>query len=76
MPVSAAQHGKAISASQRAAALRARDAAKGFKQVNIRVPESWDTTMQLVARELRAGQRLEGLVLRDPKTGRVRTMIV
>ena len=76
MPVHPTTHAKAVPATERAAAFRARDARSGFKQVNVRVPAEWDTTMQIVARELRAGVRLEGLVVRDPKTGRVRTIIV
>lgn len=76
MPVSAATHAKAKPAAERAAALRARDAAHGWKQVNVRVPVMMDTTLQIVAQLLREGQRVEGLVIRDPKTGRVRTMIL
>lgn len=62
--------------AQRAAALRARDEAKRIKQVNVRVPEAWDVTIQMLAAELRAGMRLEGFVVRDLKTGRVKTLIV
>ena len=65
-----------LSASERARALRQRDAAQRIKQVNIRIPEIWDTTMQMLARELRAGAQLDGFVIRDKKTGRVRTLIV
>lgn len=76
MPVSAARAAQRKTATQRAAALRARDAAHGWKQVNVRVPVMMDTTLQIVAQLLREGQRLEGLVIRDPATGRVRTMIL
>lgn len=69
-------HVRGATASVRAAALRSRDAALGLKQVNVRVPAIWDTTLQILARELREGQRLEGLVVRDPATGRVKTIIV
>lgn len=67
---------KGGTAAERAAALRQRDAALGLKQVNIRVPATWDTTMQMIARALRHGQRIDGVVFRDLKTGRVRTQIV
>lgn len=67
---------KGKSAAERAAAARARDARKDVKQVNVRVPSQWDSTIQMLGRELRAGMRLEGFVVRDPKTGRVKTLIV
>lgn len=66
----------ASSSSERAALLRRRDAAKGLRQLNVRVPEIYDTSIQMLARELRAGLRLEGFVIRDPKTGGLKTLIV
>lgn len=66
----------AKTASQRAAALRARDAAHRVRQLNLRVPEVYDVALQQLASDLRAGLRLEGFVVRDLKTGRLRTVII
>jgi hypothetical protein len=62
--------------AERGAARRARDRQKSIVQVNIRVPELYDVGLKLLAEDLRKGMRLEGVVLRDPKTGRVSTRTI
>lgn len=59
--------------AQRTAARRAKEARRGIVQVNLRIPGTWDVALKLLAEDLRKGLRLEGFVLRDPVTGRVRT---
>jgi len=60
--------------AERKRAQAIRDGVKGIKQVNIRVPALYDVMLGLLARDLREGLNLQGFVLRDPKTGRVKTV--
>jgi hypothetical protein len=60
----------------RAARRRAKDAARSIVQINIRVPSLVDEALKLLAADLRNGLVLQGFVVRDPKTGRVRTVVV
>lgn len=66
----------ALTASQRTAKRRAKDAAAGIVQINIRVPSIYDVGLKLLAEDLRKGMRLEGIVLRDTRTGRVTTRTI
>jgi len=63
-----------LSNAERTARRRAKDVRKGIVQVNIRVPALYDVALKILAEELRKGLKLEGFVLRSPKTGRVQTM--
>jgi len=55
---------------------RAREKEKGIVRVELRVPELYDVGLKLLADDLRKGMKLEGVVLRDPKTGRVNTRTI
>jgi len=62
--------------AQRVAALRARELQKGIARIELRIPKLYDVGLKLLAEDLRKGMKLEGLVLRDPKTGRVSTRTI
>ena len=62
--------------AERSAARRDKDCRLGIVQVNLRVPSLYDVGLKLLAEDLRKGMRLEGLVMRDPKTGRVSTRTI
>jgi len=57
----------------RIAELRGRDEAKRIKRIELRIPELYDVDLKMLAEDLRKGMKLEGVVMRDPKTGRVTT---
>ena len=62
--------------AQRVAALRARELQKGIARIELRITKLYDVGLKLLAEDLRKGMKLEGLVLRDPKTGRVSTRTI